>query len=205
MKIAFYFDPACPWCWVTSRWILMSSNKREIDIDWRLFSLAYKNGGLTGKKSDDKLMPSHRVERVMLAAAKKGASLNELYTNFGIKHFLGGEEYNDELIASVLDQLKLEKSLIKAADDKSLDKELVASSESAIEIVGEDIGVPTIVFIFEDGKQAGFFGPVLKELPDQDESVRLWDSLTELAKHDGFYELKRGRDGDPDVYSAAKC
>src|ERR1035437_7653 len=205
MKVAFYFDPSCPWCWVTSRWLLMASNKRDIDIDWRLFSLAYKNGELKGKKSYANHMPSHRVERVMLAAAKKGASLTELYTNFGIKHFLSDEEYSDELIASVLEQLKLEKDLIKTADDKSLDKELITSSKSALKIVGQDIGVPTIVFILEDGKQAGFFGPVLNELPDQDESVKLWDSLVELAKHDSFYELKRGRDGGPDVYSAAKC
>lgn len=205
MKIAFYFDPSCPWCWVTSRWILMASNKRDIDIDWRLFSLAYKNGELEGKKSHANHMPAHRVERVMLAAAKKGASLIELYTNFGIKHFLSGEEYNDELIASVLDQLKLKKDLIKAADNQSLDKELVTSSDSALKIVGQEIGVPTIVFIYEDTKQTGFFGPVLKELPDQDESVKLWDSLVEIAKHDGFYELKRGRDGSPDVYSTAKC
>jgi hypothetical protein len=141
----------------------------------------------------------------MLAAAKKGAKLNELYTNFGIKHFLSDEEYSDEVIASVLKQCKLDKDLIKAADDKSLDKELITSSKSALKIVGQDIGVPTIVFIDEDGKQTGFFGPVLKELPDQDESVKLWDSLVELAKYDGFYELKRGRDGGPDVYSAAKC
>jgi predicted DsbA family dithiol-disulfide isomerase len=205
MKIAFYFDPSCPWCWVTSRWILMSSNKRDIDIDWRLFSLAYKNGELEGKQSYANHLPANRVERVMLAAAKKGAKLNELYTNFGIKHFLSDEEYSDEVIASVLKQCKLDKDLIKAADDKSLDKELITSSKSALKIVGQDIGVPTIVFIDEDGKQTGFFGPVLKELPDQDESVKLWDSLVELAKYDGFYELKRGRDGGPDVYSAAKC
>jgi len=183
----------------------MSSNKRDIDIDWRLFSLAYKNGELKDKKSQAGHMPAHRVERVMLAASKNGANLLTLYTNFGTKHFLSGEEYNDELIVSVIDQLKLKKDLIKAADDESLDKELITSSESALKIVGEDIGVPTIVFKYDDGKQTGFFGPVLKELPDQDESVKLWDSLVEIAKHGGFYELKRGRDGKPDVFSTAKC
>lgn len=183
----------------------MCSNKRDIDIDWRLFSLAYKNGELEGKQAHANHLPAHRVERVMLAAAQKGAKLIDLYTNLGIRHFIGGEEYDDQLITSVLDQLKLNKDLIKSADDKSLDKELISSSESALKIVGQDIGVPTIVFINEDGKQAGFFGPVLKELPDQDESTKLWDGLVELAKYDGFYELKRGREGSPDVYSTAKC
>lgn len=202
MKITYYFDPACPWCWVTSRWILMTSNKREIDIEWKLFSLAYKNGELEDPKNNH--MPSHRVERVMLAAIEKGASMIDLYTNFGIQHFLTGNEYNDKVISSVLDQLKLDKELIKFADNKSLDKELIKSSEQALKDVGQDIGVPTIVFHFDD-KKTGFFGPVLKELPDQDQSVKLWDSIVELAKYDKFYELKRGRQGGPDVYSTAKC
>ncbi len=183
----------------------MSSNKRDIDIDWRLFSLAYKNGELKGEKAYANHMPAHRVVRVMMAASKEGASLHDLYTNFGIQHFLNGEEYSDKLITSILEKLNLDKSLIKATDDRSLDKAIIASSESALKIVGQDIGVPTIVFIYEDGRQTGFFGPVLKELPDQDESVKLWDSLVELSKHDGFYELKRGRNSPPDVYSTAKC
>ena len=205
MKIAFYFDPSCPWCWVTSRWILKCSNKREINIDWRLFSLAYKNGDLKNEKSEVKHMPSHRIERVMLAATKQGVNMIDLYTSFGIKHFIGGEEYNNGLIISVLDQLKLNKQLINFADDRSLDKELISSSKSAVDIVGQDIGVPTIVFIYEDKKQVGFFGPVLKDLPDQTESLKVWDNLVELAKQDSFYELKRGRNGGPDVFSTAKC
>lgn len=205
MKVAFYFDPICPWCWVTSRWLLMSSNKRDIDIEWRLFSLAYKNGELKGAKSYANHLPSHRVERVMLAASKKGAKLIDLYTAFGIKHFLSGEEYSDQVITDVILDLKLDKALASCADDSSLDKAIIASSESALKLVGEDIGVPTIVFKFNNQKERGFFGPVLKELPDQDQSVKLWDSLLELAKYDGFYELKRGRDSKPDVYSTAKC
>lgn len=203
MDVAFYFDPACPWCWVTSRWILMSSNERAINIEWRLFSLAYKNGELS-KDKEGSHRPSHRVERVLLAAAKQGASLQDLYTHFGIKHFLSGEEYSDAVIADVLKDLKLEQNLGEAADDDSLDQELIESSEAALRSVGQDIGVPTIVFKLA-GKEKGFFGPVLKALPDQAESVKLWDSLVELTKYDGFYELKRGRDGQPDVYSTAKC
>ena len=204
MDIAFYFDPACPWCWVTSRWILMSSNKRDINIEWRLFSLAYKNGEFGGQASNIHHMPSHRVERVMLSAAKAGASLTDLYTNFGIKHFLSGDEYSNEVIQAVLKEMNLDESLAQAADDQTLDTELIASTESALNVVGQDIGVPTIVFKL-DGKEKGFFGPVLKELPEQDDAVKLWDAIVELANHDGFYELKRGREGAPDVYSTAKC
>lgn len=204
MKIAFYFDPICPWCWVTSRWLLMASNKREIETDWRLFSLAYKNGELKGDESYMDHIPSHRVERVMLQAAKDGASMLDMYTAFGIKHFLSGDEYDNETITSVLEQLKLNPGLLKAADDSALDKEIIESSEAALKFVGKDIGVPTIVFL-ENERPTGFFGPVLKDLPEQEEAVKLWDAVVELARHPGFYELKRGRDGDPDVYSTAKC
>ena len=209
MKVNFYFDPSCPFCWVTSRWLLMVSGKRELEIDWRLFSLAIKNselGGGDGRSKGFDHLPAHRVERVMLAASKQGAQLDEMYKTFGIKHFLAGDEYDDAVIVSALNQLKLNPDLIKAADDSSLDDELVTSTNEAVEIVGQDIGVPTIVFTMEDGSSSGFFGPVIQTLSDQDEAVEMWDSLINLVKHPYFFELKRGRtQGGPDVVSTAKC
>lgn len=208
MNIKFYFDPACPFCWVTSRWLLMVSNKRELNIEWKLFSLAIKNDelGKTNKESDLSHMPSHRVLRVMLAASKSGANLLDMYSAFGIKHFLAGDEYDNDVIASVLNQLGLEDRLIDFADDESLDKELIASTNSAVDKVGQDIGVPTIVFGREDGTETGFFGPVLQTLPEMDEALELWDGIVKLANNDNFYELKRGRpSGGPDVVSTAKC
>ena len=78
--------------------------------------------------------------------------------------------------------------------------------KEAISVAGEDIGVPTIVFELEDGTKTGYFGPVLQDLPDKEESLRLWDSLSVLATDKSFYELKRSRPaGVPDVYSTAKC
>ncbi len=208
MNIKFYFDPSCPFCWVTSRWLLMVSNKRELNIEWHLFSLAFKNDELSESKKDGggDHMPAHRVLRVMLAASKSGANLLDMYSAFGIKHFLAGDEYDNEVIASVLKQLGLNEGLISSADDKSLDKELIDSTESAVDKVGQDIGVPTIVFIKKDGTETGFFGPVIQTLPEMDEAVELWDGIVKLADNDNFYELKRGRpNGGPDVVSTAKC
>jgi predicted DsbA family dithiol-disulfide isomerase len=204
MKIDFYFDPACPWCWITSRWILLAKNKRDIDVNWKLFSLAWKNGELDKESKKDWHISSHRVERVLIAAEKQGANLLDLYTNFGIRHFLSGDDYDDKLIAEILKQLKLDKGLIKYADDSSLDKDIIKSSKEALKAIGEDIGVPTIVF-HEKGKSRGFFGPVLSELPTQEEAVKIWDSLVELSKIEYLSELKRGRSSGPDVYSTAKC
>lgn len=208
MNVSFYFDPACPFCWVTSRWLLMASNKREINISWHLFSLAVKNGEFDpGKnKSDFDHMPSHRVERVILAGADSGASMLDMYTAFGIKHFLAGDEYDDEVIMSVLKQLNLDESLIARTNDESLDERLIESTQEAVDIVGQDIGVPTIVFDTQDGKKTGFFGPVIQTLPEQDEAVELWDGIVKLVNNPNFYELKRGRpSGGPDVISTAKC
>ena len=204
MKIDFYFDPSCPWCWITSRWILLTKNKRDIEVKWKLFSLAWKNGELEKDSKDIRHLPSHRLERIMLEAEKKGANLLDLYTSFGIRHFLSGDEYDDQLIKEVLSQLNLDSELIKFADDKSLDKEIIKSSKEALSAIGEDIGVPTIVFHYK-GETRGFFGPVLSELPTQEEAIKIWDSVVELSKISYFSELKKGRDLGPDVYSTAKC
>lgn len=208
MNVDFYFDPSCPYCWVTSRWLLMVSNQRDLTINWRLFSLAFKNGELEKDQamSEYYYLHAHRVERVMLAAAKQGASLTSLYTTFGIKHFISGDEYTDEIIKSSLEQLKLDPSMLRYADDKSLDSDIIASTNEALAIVGGDIGVPTIVFTNKTGKKLGYFGPVILTLPEIDEAVEMWDGLVKLVDNPYLYELKRGRpESGPDVFSTSKC
>lgn len=209
MDVAFYFDPCCPYCWVTSRWLLRVSGEREVRIEWRPFSLALKNDELSGKNttsSADTHRAAHRVLRVMLAAEAKGAKLIDLYTDFGIPFHLAGDELDDALIAKVLAKHNLPAELAQAADDASYDKALEDSIKSATDVAGQDIGVPTIVFTATDGSKNGFFGPVLQELPDMEGALRLWDGLAQLAADKNFYELKRTRpDSKPDVYSAAKC
>lgn len=205
VSLEFYFDPSCPFCWVTSRWLLMVSGQIPMDITWRPFSLAMKNGELTEDQPDKPHLAAHRVLRVMSAAAEQGADLMQLYTKFGIRHFLAGDSYGDDLIISVLQDSSLEANLIHAADDPKRDRYLSESMETAIKTVGSDIGVPTIVFNINNQKR-GYFGPVLQALPDKDEAMELWDGLFKLARQTQFYELKRGRSSNgPDVYSTAKC
>lgn len=211
MKVAFYFDPCCPFCWITSRWLLMVSGQRELTVDWRPFSLALKNDEVDPSTPDktehgDMHRAAHRVLRVMLAAQAKGAKLIDLYTNFGIPYHLAGDAYDDALIAKVLAKHDLPAELVQAADDSSYDERLHDSIQAATAVAGQDIGVPTIVFTADDGSQSGFFGPVLQQLPDMDEALKLWDGLSQLASDTNFYELKRSRpSGNPDVYSTAKC
>ena len=209
MNIEFYFDPCCPFCWVTSRWLLLVSSERKLNITWQPFSLAIKNDELDGKnntRSAGAHHSAHRVLRVMLAAQKQGAKLIDLYTDFGISNHIAGQALDNELIKDVLKRRNLPADLIKAADNNSYDKELKNYIDSATKIVGQDIGVPTIIFELRDGSKAGYFGPVLQDLPDKEESLKLWDALSELASSSSFYELKRNRpQGGPDVYSTAKC
>lgn len=207
-RIEFFYDPCCPFCWITSRFLLEVSAERDVDVTWRPFSLAMKNNELAG--DDDAVnehgemhRSSHRVLRVITKAAEQhGASVIDLYSAFGRRFHLDHEKYDDAMIADVLAAAGLPAELAKAADDTSLDGGLQASIDSAVEAVGDDTGVPTIVFVSDDGQRRGFYGPVLQELPSKDDALRLWDSLVGLVSVPAFYELKRTRpEGMPNTAS----
>lgn len=201
-RIDFYFDPSCPFCWITSRWLLQVSEQRDLEIAWRPFSLALKNdelGGGTDSPMKHSHLGGHRVLRVIAAGAKNGAQPIDLYSAFGRQHFLGERDYDDELIREVLREAGLSEDLARDADDETYDGALRQEMESALDVVGDDTGVPIIVFHTEHGKQ-GYFGPVLNELPGDDEALRLWDGLEKMATVGAFYELKRTRpSGGPAV------
>lgn len=212
MNVSFYFDPSCPFCWITSRWLLQVSAKRDIDVTWRQFSLALKNDSLEPRKGESEHAPthraSHRVQRVIYKAMSEHEALPiELYSEFGMRYHIMEKPFDDEMITEVLAVKNLPANLLAAADDTSLDAALQTSIDSAVEAAGADIGVPTIVFERADGKKLGYFGPVLNELPATlEESLAIWDGLSKLATTASFYELKRSRpSGDPDVFSAARC
>ena len=131
--------------------------------------------------------------------------MGQLYSAFGTHRHIYGEDYSDELITKVLAELKLPPRLIEAEDDTNYDKALRSSLDSALEVVGDDVGVPTIIFN-QDGQRTGYFGPVLQKLPSVSESLKLWDGLQTLATNQDFYELKRTRpSGGPETASTAIC
>ncbi len=209
--IDFYFDPSCPFCWITSRWLIQVSAHREIAIRWRPFSLALKNDELVARDDESEHAAnhrgSHRVLRVIAAASESYADkLLDMYTLFGIKFHLVDTPFDDAMIRDVLADLELPSELARAADDETYDKALHGSMQSALDIVGNDVGVPLIVFALDDDSKQGYFGPVLNELPELEESLQIWDGLSKLATTKSFYELKRSRPGgDPDVVSTALC
>jgi hypothetical protein len=210
MNVTFYFDPCCPFCWITSRWLLLVQNQRHLKVDWQPFSLALKNDELAAtadSKHATTHRAAHRVLRVIVAAQEKtGASLIDLYTEFGKPFHLLDRPYDDTLISQILAEQNLPADLLAAADDAQYDARLSGSIKAATAVAGDDIGVPTIVFTADDGSKSGFFGPVLQELPSEEAALKLWDGLSQLATDKNFYELKRSRpDGQPDVFSTARC
>lgn len=206
MNVTFYFDPTCPFCWITSRWLTAIAPQRDLTINWQPFSLALKTNHLTPKPKESDYAASHRdshrVLRVIEAAAAAGADRGKLYTDFGRAFHVDGTPYDDTAIMVALGINGLPAELADAADDTSWDAQLAASNEAALNIVGNDVGVPIIVFTRPDGTEAGFFGPVLQALPNDEDSLKLWDGLLQLALIPEFYELKRTRPaGMPDTGS----
>lgn len=203
--IEFSYDPSCPFCWITSRWLLRVEQQRDLDITWRPFSLAIKNDELDGDANaktphGEGHRAAHRVIRVIEAAAAQGASTIDLYSAFGRRVHVDGGTYDDATIADVLAQAGLPAELAQAADDTSFDAGIRSSMDDALGAVGQDAGVPIIVFVTDAGRR-GYFGPVLNEMPGEQESLDIWDGLEKLAPVQAFYELKRTRTGAPDTAS----
>lgn len=212
MNVTFYFDPSCPFSWITSRWLLVAqSQDSSIEINWQPFALALKNNETTQTPDESHYAQSHRdslrVLRIMLAAHQNhDFDLLKLYSAFGMQKHIMFEEFTDEVVQNVLTELSLPSSLINEADSAEYDEILQDAINTAIEVVGNDIGVPTLVFTLEDGTKQGYFGPVLQSLPSKEDSLKIWNGLSRLATTKEFYELKRNRpSGLPDTPSTARC
>lgn len=193
-RVDFFFDPVCPWCWITSRWLVDVSERRDLDINWRTFSLRIKNRGV---EMDEKYVEGHdrglRALRVVEAArAEHGdTAVLPLYTEMGRRYH--HDKDRDASLVDIVRAAGFDPALADAADDESWDAVIESSMKEALELVGDDAGVPIISF---DGK-AGFFGPVLSPAPTGEDAAQLFDSLHAMATLDGFWELKRTRTNPP--------
>ena len=197
-KIEFYFDPGCPWCWNASRWIKEVQKQQEINVEWKSFSLLIKNGDGMNKDYLEKFTITRQMLRIIEAVKKKyGDKLTDsLYTEFGIKV----HHEKDFSVSAMENVVKKVCSLdfdeiIKSKDDASLDDDIRKSMDSAFEVVGNDVGVPIIVFENRN-KKIGYFGPVLSEAPTGSEALKVWQGIKSLAEYDHFFELKRTRNED---------
>ena len=196
-RISFYYDPSCPWCWITSRWLTEVQTERDIEIDWLPFSLALKNGELGGDDVTGHLDThtiAHNVLRLVEAIHEnEGIDRGVLFTEFGKSYFIDPKLNDENFFQAVLERLDLSLDYMDGLDKTDRDLQLQQHLDNAVEVAGDDVGVPLIIFETIDGQQVGYFGPVLARMPDLERGLEIWDALHTLATGPDFFELKRKR------------
>jgi hypothetical protein len=195
----FWFDPLCPWAWITSRWMLEVEKVRPVRVDWRVMSLAYLNliqhegQGLT-QEYVERMSRAWGPIRVCAAAAQQAGPdiLGPLYTAIGTRLHNQGRREDPAVIPEALAEVGLPASASDAAESTDFDEWIKSSHHEAFDEVGIDVGTPVIRI-----RGKAIFGPVITPAPRGEAAGELWDGLVLVTKADGFFELKRSRDRKP--------
>lgn len=194
--VDFWFDPLCPWAWLTSRWMLEVSQVRDVRVRWHLMSLAILNEGREDLSEGYRefLKRAWAPVRVLAAAAAARGDevLLPLYTAIGTHVHVQHEPAEVATLAKALAEVGLPEALLAAAESSEFDAALRASHDDGISRVGIEVGTPVIAV-----EGTAFFGPVVTPAPRGEAAGRLWDGVLLVASTPGFYELKRSRDAEP--------
>ncbi|WP_141582736.1 DsbA family protein [Actinomadura sp. WMMA1423] len=193
--VDFWFDPLCPWAWITSRWILEVQEQRPIDVRWHVMSLAVLN--------EDKDIPEEyrrgladawKPVRVCVAAEQKYGPevLGRLYTELGTRRHHERQKFDRAFFEASLTAAGLDPDLADAAESTEYDEAVRASHKDGIDRVGQEVGTPVI-----EVEGHAFFGPVVTPIPRGEAAVKLFDGVLAVAGTPGFFELKRTRTEDP--------
>ncbi|WP_037576367.1 DsbA family oxidoreductase [Phaeacidiphilus oryzae] len=203
-KVAdFWFDPLCPWAWMTSRWMLEVEKVRPVKVRWHVMSLAVLNEGRDLPEQYQQLMKEAWAPvRVCIAAAQQHGDdvLGPLYTALGTRFHNRDLGRSPEVIADALEEAGLPRELVEAGESEAYDEALRASHKEGITLVGEEVGTPVIAVDGPegpDGPRVAFFGPVVTPAPRGEAAAQLWDGTLMVASTPGFYEIKRTRTVGP--------
>jgi protein-disulfide isomerase-like protein with CxxC motif len=194
--VDFWFDPLCPWAWITSRWVLEVQKVRPVEPRWHVMSLAVLNENREDLAEEyrEGLKQAWRPVRVCVAAeAKYGPDiLGPLYTALGTRFHNEHLPKDRATIEAALAEAGLPAELADAMDSAEYDEAVRASHADGIDRVGYDVGTPVISV-----NGTSVFGPVMSPIPRGEAAARLWDGVLAIAQTDGFFELKRSRTRDP--------
>jgi 2-hydroxychromene-2-carboxylate isomerase len=191
MDATYFFDPACPFTWRTSRWLVSVAPDRDVTVRWRAFSLSILNGDNVPDRYKPMMEASTRALRLVeaLGADHRDATIAAFYTEIGARTFEAGAPLTDDIVeaSAVAAGVEDPKAIL---DDASWDAAVRESHEEAFASAGPDIGSP--VLMIEGGRRA-VHGPIIGDVPDRDEALAIWDAVVPLARSATFFELKRGR------------
>ncbi len=195
-RVDFWFDPICPWAWITSRWILEVEKVRPVEVAWHVMSLAVLNEAKEDlpEKYREGLRSAWGPVRVVIAAQQKYGPevVGPLYTALGTRFHHEKAPRERATIEAALAEVELPADLADAMDSTEYDDAVRASHADGIDRVGYDVGTPVISV-----NGTSVFGPVVSPVPRGEAAARLWDGVLLIAGTDGFFELKRSRTRDP--------
>jgi len=199
-NVDLWVDPACPWAWITSRWLLEVEQQRDVSVQFHVMSLAVLNE--TKDISDDyrrMLSSAWGPVRVLIAAqVEHGVGVvRPLYSAMGTRIHLGKSGLTPEMMVDALTEVGLPATLSSAATAIEFDDALRESHAAGMDPVGYEVGTPVIHIPRPGGDPIAFFGPVVTPIPRGEAAGRLWDGVLAVAGTDGFFELKRTRDRGP--------
>jgi len=207
MKIDYFFDPVCPFCWITSGWVRLVAPHRDLDVDWRLISLKVLNEehGYEGKPDGYETSHAKGHELLRIVAAIKAdlgpGPIGQIYSEFGSRIWNAepidgitryeqiGNFGSEGEIGEALAAAGISTEYLGVAKDPSWDEVVRAETAIALERTGPDVGTPILTYGAPDGPT--YFGPVISRLPGLDDALRLWDAMVTLGQIDTFAEVKR--------------
>jgi len=194
-SVEFWFDPSCPWAWMTSRWVDEVSKFRDLDVTWKIMSLAVLNEDQDVDESYRAFFPRALRYTRLVAAVKElhgQEFVKPLYDALGTRIHPGGSKDPDTVIPEALAEVGLPADLIRYSLTDEYDAQMRASHFDGIERVGQDVGTPVIAV-----NGTAFFGPVISPAPKGEQAVALWDGTVAVASYPGFFEIKRTRTVEP--------